>query len=191
MQQSSDQTKWDARWKASEATDPGEPDRFVLRALDQLGASEGKRSVELAAGLGRHAFELARRGYEAEAWDVSPVALEKLGALANAAELAIDTRCVDLTGGRALPSKRAFDLVVVVNFLDRGLLTAIPELLRPGGHLLFTTFTKDWPGEHPRRAEWRLAPGELAAGLAGLSTVLVEEQSGRAGILAHTESHQG
>lgn len=71
----------------------------------------------------------------------------------------------------------------MANFLDRGLLAACPALLRPGGRLVFTTFTVDWPGDHPRR-EWRLARGELDGGLAGLATVRVEERDGRAGIVA-------
>lgn len=183
MTPTSDRENWDARWSASAAREPVAPDPFVLRALEGIGPGEGRSAVELAAGLGRHAFELARRGFEVEAWDVSSVALGRLERLAGEAGLAIGTSCVDLAGGERLPLERSFDLVVVVNFLDRGLLVSCPQLLRPGGHLIFVTFTADWPGEHPR-PEWRLARGELASGLAGLTTVRVEEHDGRAGILA-------
>lgn len=92
MTSTDDREKWDARWAAHAGDDPGAPDPFVLRALDELGPGAGRSAVELASGLGRHALELARRGFATEAWDVSAVALGKLERLARAEGLALGTR---------------------------------------------------------------------------------------------------
>jgi hypothetical protein len=50
------------------------------------------------------------------------------------------------------------------------------------------TFTEDWAGDHPA-ARYRLARGELAAGLAGLATVTAREEGGRALVLARRPAH--
>ncbi|TAH37062.1 MAG: methyltransferase domain-containing protein [Planctomycetota bacterium] len=159
--------------------EPAEPDPFFLKALALVEQQGRGTAVDVACGRGRHALELARRGWRVEAWDLSTVALEQLRAAAARAQLHVDTRALELTASM-LPPDRQFDLVVVVNFLDRELLAAMRRLV--AGHLILATYTSDWPGEHPS-PRWRLRRGELAAGLPGFQTRLYEEQGGRAGLL--------
>ncbi len=88
----SDRTRWDERHGVAGPNKPPVPwiaDRFAER-------SSG-RALDLACGTGRHALELASRGYEVEGWDVSPVALARLEAYAREEELTIRTREVDLS----------------------------------------------------------------------------------------------
>ncbi len=182
----SDRERWDAKYRAGLGVDLDEPDPFVLRALERL-AADGVPpgdALDLASGAGRHALLLARRGWRTCAHDVSPVGLERLAAHARAAGSRIATRCVDLE--RDPPPARdaeRFDLVVVANFLARRLGAPLAAWVRPGGFVAYVTFTRDWPGEKPP-PEFRLAPGELAAGLPGFETVLTDEAQGRAGLLA-------
>lgn len=178
-----DAARWDAKHGAAEGG-PQTADPFVVRALEQLGPGTGRRALDLAAGRGRHALELAARGWSVEAWDLSPVALDGIAAAARERELAVETREFDLEG--PLPAGERADLVLVVNYLDRGLLERTRQLLAEGGHLLFTTFTTERTGEHPS-ARFCLDPGELAAGIAGFETRHHEEGGGRAGILARRE----
>lgn len=178
----SDRERWDAKYAADpEWAAPRPPDDFVLRALDLV--PQRGRAVDLAGGNGRHALELARRGYEVELWDVSPVGLELARAAAARAGLALRTRCIDLLAERPLHVSEPFDLAIVCNFRDRELVLELPRLLRPGGHLVYTHYTTDWPGDRPPMA-YRLAPGELARGIEGFETLLHEEVAGRAGLLA-------
>jgi len=173
-----DAERWDARYRDPRWDATPACDAFVLEDLEALGAGAGRRALDAAAGTGRHALELAARGWRAVAWDVSPVGLERLAAAARARGLGVERRVVDLTG--ALPEER-FDLILVVSYLDRALWPRLVERLAPGGHLLLTTFTED-AAEGPS-ARHCLRRGELAAGLAGLTTILHAERDGRAGLL--------
>ena len=173
------------KWNAIHGRDPGRaertPDAFVLEALAELGPGSGRRALDLAAGTGRHALALAERGFETHAWDVSDVGLAILAERARNRGLEVTTRTIDLARG-PLPAER-FDVVVVVDFLDRALFARLYELVAPGGQAIVATFSEDWPEAHPS-ARFRLARGELTRGLPGLAALRADERGGRAGLLA-------
>lgn len=156
----------------------------MLRALADL--TIHGRALDLAAGTGRHALVLARAGWDTEAWDVSPVGLSILKRRAEAEQLVVSSRQVDLVLD-GLPRDVEFDLVVLVNFLHRPLWSELHSLLVPGGHLILSLPTDDWPGDRPP-PRFRLRPTELSGGLPGLETVLVQEEGGRALLLARKVS---
>lgn len=192
MDPNDDRRRWEARYRREPERGRTLPDPFVLEALDELqGAALGAaapdtprgRAVDLACGGGRHALELARRGWETEGWDLSPAGLELLRAEARQLGLAIRTREVDLSGPLPADGLDAFDLVLCVNYLDRSLLARVGDLLRPGGCLVFSTYTADHPGERPS-ARHRLRPGELTRPLPGLVSLRHREQGGRAELIA-------
>lgn len=186
-----DRERWDSRHAAARREALAPPEPFVLDVLEALGEAEGRRALDLAAGAGRHALELSRRGYRVEAWDLSPVALEDLARRAGNEGLVLATRVIDLSGGVAGgDAHRSFDLVLAVNFLDRALLAQIHRLVVLGGCVVVSTFTVDRPGEHPR-SEWCLQRGELARGLPGLETIRVEEVAGRASLLGRAVERRG
>jgi tellurite methyltransferase len=176
-----DRKRWNEKYHKQQQGRAVTPDAFVLGCLDSHLSRPG-RALDLAAGSGRHALELARRGWQVEAWDVSDQALELIAAEGRSRELSVGARRVDLD--QPLPSDAlgVWDLVVIVNFLDRSLLRRAPELLRPQGCLLFTTYTTERAGEHPS-ARWCLEPRELASGQPGFETLESFEAGGRAGWL--------
>jgi SAM-dependent methyltransferase len=175
-----DRERWDAKHAAGSHAERA-LDPFFEAALVRLANLAPGTALDLAAGSGRHALELARRGWRVSAWDVSPVGLARLAEAAAAARLAIETRAVDLTAG-PLPAG-CFDLVVVVDFLDRPLFARLRELVPVGGHAIVCTYTVDRPGEHPALA-YCLERGELARGLPGFAPLHHEESGGRAGLIA-------
>lgn len=179
-----DRERWDERHLSALGREPEDPDPFAASALERLPTPAEGAALDLACGTGRHALELARRGWLVAAWDVSPVALEILRKRASMRRLLVATREVDLTGAHPLrPPRVPFDLVLVVDYLERSLLPGLAELVRPGGHLVYATFTSDHPGEHPSR-RFRLERGELARGVPGFTTLWQEEAGGRAGLVA-------
>jgi SAM-dependent methyltransferase len=176
-----DRERWDAKYAADpDWALPRPPDAFALRAFE-LVAPPG-RAVDLAGGNGRHALELARRGWQVEVWDASPIGLSLAKRAAAADGLEIETRCVDLLRDRPLSADPRFDLAVVVNFRDKVLLEELPRIVCPGGHVVYCHYTTDWPKEKPPM-RFRLAPGELEQGLPDLELLLHEERDGRAGVL--------
>lgn len=178
-----DRERWDAKYRGRWGRELKPHDPFVARALETLGPGADRPALDLAAGTGRHALELARRGWRTSAWDVSPVALERLAEFAAASGVTVGTGAFDLLEPRAAFPETKFELVVVVDFLDRPLWTRLHELVRPAGRLILRTFTQDWTGEKPPR-RFRLEPGELRAGIEGFESIEHEESGGRAGLIA-------
>lgn len=95
----------------------------------------GGTVLDLACGSGRHARHLAALGYCVEAVDRDAAALAALAGVTG-----IAARCIDLEGGPWPYAGRAFDAVVVTNYLHRPLLPLINAMLAPGAVLIYETF---------------------------------------------------
>lgn len=179
-----DAQRWDSRYGDPKWERDLEADPFVLEVLDALGPGGGRRALDLACGTGRHALELGRRGWRVDAWDVSAVGLAILERKSREQGLEVATRAVDLAPPPA--PEEAFDLVLVVNYLDRDLFAELATWLAPEGSAVVATFTTDCPdGPSPRHC---LAPGELDGGLSGLVAQCAPERQGRAGLWARRAS---
>jgi SAM-dependent methyltransferase len=166
----SDREHWDGRW--ADAEPPGDPDPW-LPELDALLPRSG-RAVDLAGGQGRNALWLAARGLDVTVVDVSPVGLERAADAAAERGLRLSTAVRDLpTEG---PPPGPWDVALVVRYLDRDLVRAVPATLAPGGLLAFTqpTVRNLERHEHPR-AEFLLGEGEMAELAASLDDVDVIE----------------
>jgi rhodanese-related sulfurtransferase len=120
-------------------------------------------AADLAAGSGREATWLALEGFEVEAWDAAPEALERAEDLARHEGVRVTGVVANLELGRPpLPLAR-WALVTCFRFLHRGLLPAMAGSLRPGGHLVYETYRVGQERfGRPRRAQFLLEPGELA-----------------------------
>lgn len=128
-----DAKAWDERYAAAELVWSVEPNRFVAEECMDL--IPGK-AVDLAAGEGRNAIWLARRGWTVTAVDFSQVALDKGRLLAGDAP--VDWVVADATRWRG----EGYDLAVVAYLqLTRGprraAVRAAYDALRPGGTLLW------------------------------------------------------
>ena len=148
--------RWNRRYLGGDA--PTEPSAAVVELLQDL---PGGRALDVAGGAGRHAIWLAQRGFEVLLLDASEVGLRLAGERAQRADVTLRVLQRDL-GVDPLPSG-PFDLVVVVAFLDHDVLDAVPEVLVPGGRLVFVqpTTTNLERHERPPRP-FLLQPGEMA-----------------------------
>lgn len=148
--------KWDRRyWDTDRDPQPAD----VLTENLHLLPSNG-RALDLACGLGASALLLAEQGLETVAWDLSPVAIERLKKSAGVRGLCVDAQVRDV---RALPpAASSFDVILVSYFLERDLAPALTDALRPGGLLLYETFSREAVSDRgPSNPAFRLATNEL------------------------------
>jgi tellurite methyltransferase len=151
---------------------------WVARVAREFGAEgERRRALDVAMGRGRHALVLARARFQTFGVDVNLDALASACAAARNDGIAIHVWCADLTQ-HPLPAAR-FDLVVVTRYLQRDLFEALRRTVRPGGFVLYETFTTAQRAlpTGPRSADHLLEPGELRArfDVAGWTTVFYDE----------------
>ena len=122
-------------------------------------AHPGGSALDLAAGHGRHARVLASAGLAVVAVDRASEALADLRAIGG-----VEVLEADLEGGPWPFAGRAFDVIVVANYLWRPLLPRLADTLGPGGLLIYETFGvgNELHGK-PSNPEFLLQPGELLA----------------------------
>jgi SAM-dependent methyltransferase len=119
-------------------------------------------ALDVACGSGRHAIWLAGQGFETLAIDRDTAAIATLNDESSRHGLSIRTRVVDLEDGPPFFEPDSFDLIVVVHYLHRPLFPSIVAALRPGGVLVYETFTRAQAARgKPTNPAFLLEPGEL------------------------------
>jgi SAM-dependent methyltransferase len=110
--------------------------------VERLALEPGARILDLACGHGRHALELARRGFRVTGLDLSEPSLAEARETAAAAGVKLELVHGDM---RELPWEREFDAVLNLftafgYFADRAdderVLAQVERALRPGGSFL-------------------------------------------------------
>lgn len=171
------QDRWDARYRDMGL--PGAPATVLLENAHLL--PRHGTALDLACGLGANALLLAEHGLTTHAWDISPVAIDKLRHIADERGLPVIGEVKDALRDAIPPA--CFDVVVVAHYLERALTRPLIDALKPGGLLFYQTFTATAVNnEGPERPEWRLADGELLTMFAPLRTLVYREE-GRLGDL--------
>jgi SAM-dependent methyltransferase len=165
---------WDERYAEKEAVPERGPARFLVEHRHLL-PPQGE-ALEVAMGTGRNALYLASLGYEVTGIDVSGVAVERCRREAASRNLRIEAVHADLES-YALP-RSAYDIVLNLYYLQRDLAPQIGGALRPGGVLVFESFTTgqrqfDWG---PQNDEFLLQPGELREVFPELEVLVYREE---------------
>jgi SAM-dependent methyltransferase len=155
-----DRAHWEARYAERGPEHDRTPSPWVLRHC--LALPPAAIIVDVAGGSGRHAIPLARAGRTVVVIDFIVNALEAArsrhrGILAAAADV------------RTLPlAAESVDALVCVSFLDRTVFASFANALRPGGVLIYETFTQRHlelvaagRARGPRNPAFLLEPEEL------------------------------
>lgn len=192
----SSEPEWDAKHGLAENEAAEAPAGILTELWPLLPAGA---ALDLACGKGRNALFLAEYGRHVTAVDWSGEALDILEERAKALKIpvrrisriddgkqltrsGIDLLHADLVAV-ALPANR-YSLIVCVRYLQRSLFPQICRALRPGGMLLFETYTKaqlDFSGG-PRDPAHLLNTGELRRAFPGLEVVFYRELRAEQGI---------
>jgi SAM-dependent methyltransferase len=151
---------WDERYRAGRHASE-EPDSFVVSTRELWIPTQPAEALDAACGAGRNSIYLARNGYRVSALDVSSEALRLTRE--RAGDLDIVTRQVDLEAATADLGKELFDLVCSIQFFHRPLFPRLRRAVRPGGLLLFKTYTEGQLAfaDGPRDPAHLLETGEL------------------------------
>src|SRR5216684_186630 len=204
---SSSQSDWDEKYRSTDAAQPTEPASIVRELLPLLPRGP---ALDVACGSGRHSLLLGARGQHVTAVDWSGAGLEVLEARAHAegtpirlissAEQIVKRHHggIDLVQANLeqlrLP-ENSFELILCVQYLQRSLFPELEQALRPGGFLLFETFTQAQLAFNggPRNPEYLLNSGELRNAFPELRVIFHRELragQGIASLLARNPKHR-
>lgn len=123
---------------------------------------ETGRALDIAAGEGRNAVYLAQLGLDVDAVDISEVGLKKAETLARQRGVSINTVVADLEDYSL--GTNQYDVIVDFYYLQRDLIPQMKQALKPGGVVLFETYTVEFltmPEGKGFRREYLLERGEL------------------------------
>ena len=165
-----------SRWRGPRDHAPGDPfaagpSSWLVECADLL--PRGGRTLDLACGRGRHALLLAAAGFGVRAVDRDADAIAALSGVARRFGMPLEAEAIDLEACAAVDlGSAAYDLVVVFRYLHRPLFPAIRSALRPGGLLLYETYTTAQAARgKPTNPHFLLEPGELERLAAPLAIV--------------------
>jgi tellurite methyltransferase len=192
----SSQSAWDAKHRLAAEAPPAEPAGIVRELLPLLPVGN---SLDLACGAGRHSLLVAARGQHVTAVDWSGAALEILETQARATQVPV--RRIPSLGAAERSSRsgislmqanleqivlpeRSYDLILCIRYLQKSLFPQICRALRPGGFLLFETYTQaqlEFEGG-PRHPDHLLEAGELRKAFPKLCVFFYRELRASQGI---------
>lgn len=153
-----DQKTWDEKHRTGQGEEL--PAAFLEEVFNRSWPIQPGKALDLATGMGRNAFYLARRGFTVEALDISEIGLREARRRAEAEGLRISFKQADLENTE-LPDS-TYELIVNFNFLERGLIPKIKKALKLGGHIIFETYLVDQRLlGHPKNPAYLLGHNEI------------------------------
>jgi 2-polyprenyl-3-methyl-5-hydroxy-6-metoxy-1,4-benzoquinol methylase len=176
--------RWNQKYReASGAETWMVPDSFLPRAFSEYILPlfpHGGSALDFAGGAGRHAIWLAKQGWEVTLIDISETGVEQArqhaGPLASHIHFVVD----DLTHFKASQTQfeTAFEVVMAFFYLEREIFSEIVKALRPGGLLVYKTYTLAQAklATGPKNPAHLLKPGELLQLAAGLRVLHYQEE---------------
>lgn len=155
-----DREKWDTRYQNN--IGQRVPSTVLITHISQAPLG---RALDIACGNGRNSITLAKHGFTVDAVDISKVATRNLAALG----LGINVICLDIDEWH-IP-ENSYELIVNARFLDRRLFPLIEKGLKPGGMLIFESFTGG------KNEKFCLTDNELLYAFPSLHVIYYEEKA--------------
>jgi 2-polyprenyl-3-methyl-5-hydroxy-6-metoxy-1,4-benzoquinol methylase len=134
--------KWNRRYlEGTHGTAP--PDQFLFDAFDRyiepIFPNAG-RALDFAGGTGRHAIFLAAKGWNVLLTDIAEQGIENARISAQSLGAHMEFAVEDLARFQA--RGRQYDLILVFFFLQREVFPELVKALRPGGLLIYKSYTR-------------------------------------------------
>jgi tellurite methyltransferase len=162
------------------------PDPLLVSAYeDFLSSVPAGKVLDIAGGVGRHAIWLAERGWQVKLLDISDVAIQQAQENMKLSEVGglIVTEIQDLDGSQDF-GREQYDLILGFFFLQRKLFPALAAALKPGGHLIYKTYTTEHTqfGKGPSHPMFLLEPNELLQAFSSMRILHYHETTQRKGV---------
>lgn len=161
---------WNKRYRGGDFANR-EPDPFLVEMEENYLRPllpPGSAGIDLAGGAGRQSFWLARQGWRMTLVDFAEEAITRARQRMTADKephVELIERDIASTIDDCVASGRQFGFVLVGFYLDRAILPKLPQLLLPGGLLLYRTYTTENEAtgnpRGPRDPDFLLRPQEL------------------------------
>ncbi len=165
-----DLDKWNQRY-AEDSYHKNNPVTLLEEWLPRLPVG---RALDVACGAGRNSIFLARAGFMVDAIDISPEGLSL--AEGEAANQGLTINWIEHDLDQPYPFDSNYDLIVVMWFVDLGLITRLCDSLAPGGYLLAEEhLITDQAVIGPTSSNFRVAPGDLREAVSRLEILFYEE----------------
>ena len=141
------------------------PDPYLMDQVARLPEPEAGPVADLGAGNGRSAVFLAARGHRVHCFERLPDALALSQDRARRSGVTLESHRISLMESSRLEGA-PFAAILMLRFLEKGLLCRLHEQLRPGGVLLVHAYSAppkqgEPPGQGPQKAKYLLAPDEV------------------------------
>jgi tellurite methyltransferase len=159
-----EKTLWDKKY-SEHSHSSLEPDPFLVSAYDEFlfGTNPGL-ALDVAGGVGRHSIWLAQRDWTVKLLDISEIGIQQAEENAKrtgtAGSISSEVRNLNIMQDLG---REQYDLVIIFFFLQRELFPALLESVKPGGTLIYKTYTteqKNFSGG-PSHPMFLLEPNEL------------------------------
>lgn len=165
-----DLSKWNQRY----LEDSYRKNNPVSLVRDWLPKMPPGKALDVACGAGRNSIFLASAGYRVDAIDISPEGLKK--ARQSASEQGLEVKWIEHDFDRPYSFDSDYDVILVMWYVNLGLLRRLCDCLAPGGILLCEEhLITDEDVIGPGSDNYRVAPGALRDAVAGLELLLYEE----------------
>lgn len=175
---------WDARF-----SDPGyvfgtEPNAWLAghRGLFE----PGKRALAVADGEGRNSVWLAQLGVRVDAFDISPVGVDKARKLAASAGVHVDYQVADCDNFAWTAQAYDYVAAIFIQFADPAmrarLFARMREAVKPGGYILLQGYTLkqlEYKTGGPGIADHLYTADQLRADFAGFELLELREYDDR------------
>ena len=165
-----DRSKWNQRY----AENSYHKDNPVSFLEDWLPGLPVGRALDVACGAGRNSLRLARAGYRVDAIDISGEGLKLARQKANNHGLNINWIEHDLDEHYRFDTD--YDLIIMLWYVNPGLLSRLCGCLAPGGYLLCEEhLITNQEVIGPTSPHYRVAPGALRESATDFDVVFYDE----------------
>lgn len=166
-----DRIKWNERYRDGAYAERTHPSAWLAEWIDRIPRG---RALDIACGAGRNALFLAAQGFQVDAVDISPVALDR--ARASALQAGLDVHWIEHDLDEPIDLGAGYALILVIRYVNLPLISQLTTHLAPGGFLVCEEhLDSDDDVVGPTNPAFRVLSGALRAAAGNLHIRHYEE----------------